>query len=74
MRIRSQCVAGFDHRTSAVQRVRYVLADELRNGILSDGVGHLVRLVVLDVSQEGRAVFHALQIRLQDRQVRSYRV
>lgn len=69
MRVRPQRIARFHHRTSAVQRIRNVLVDELRVGIFSNGFGHHVRFVVLDVSQKGRAVLHALEIHLQNTQV-----
>jgi len=69
MRLRPQCVAGLHHRTSAVQRVRNVVADELCVCLLSNGAGHHVHLVVLDVSQEGRTVLLAYEFLLQNNQV-----
>lgn len=69
MRVRSQGVARLHHGTTTVQRFRDVLADELRVGFLADGVGHHVRLVVLDVLQERRAVLRAHNVRVQNHQV-----
>jgi len=69
MCIRPQGVAGLHHGTSAFQRLRDVLADELRVGLLPDGAGHHIRIVVLDILQEGRAVLRAHHVRLQDHQV-----
>lgn len=70
VRVRPQDIAGLHHGTSAVQRVRHVLADELRVGLLPDGAGNHVRLVVLDVPQKGRTVLLAHKVRLQNPQVR----
>jgi len=69
MRIRPHRVTGLHHRTSAVQCVRNVVADELCVGILPNGAGHCVHFMVLDVSQEGRAVLLAYEFLLQNNQV-----
>jgi len=71
MRVRPQCVAGLHHRTSVVQRVRNVVADELCVRLLSNGAGHHVHLVVLDVPQEGRTLLLAYEFLLQNNQVRT---
>lgn len=64
--------AGRDYRVPAVQRVRPVLVDELRDGLFANGAGSNVRLVVLEVPQKGRAVLHAHRVRAENHQVRSY--
>lgn len=70
VRVRRIAVAGRHHRDATVQRVRAVLGVELRVGLLADGVGPHVRLVVLELPQKGRSVFHAHDIRSQDDKVR----
>lgn len=70
VRVRRIAVAGRHHRDATVQRVRVVLGLELRDGLLADGVGPHVRLVVLEVPQKGRPVFHAHDVRTEDDKVR----
>ena len=71
MCIRPHRVAGLHHWTSAVQRVRNAVADELRVGLLPNGAGHHIHLVVLDVPQKGRTVLLAHVFLLQNNQVRT---
>lgn len=71
MRVLPHAAAGRDYRVPAVQRVRSILADELRDGLFANGAGPNVRLVVLEVPQKGRAVFHAHRVRAENHQVRS---
>lgn len=72
MRLQPQRDTGLHVRTSAIQLFRLVLAVEFRDGLLSNGVGYRIRLVVLDVLQKGRAVLFTNPIRLQNDQVHAF--
>lgn len=71
MRVLPHAAARCDYRVPAVQRVRPVLGDELRDGLFANGAGPNVRLVVLGVPQKGRAVLHAHRVRAENYEVRS---